>query len=119
MKVRTVHVFVLSERRSKCASKRKFASLPVTYFRGYEEEDEEEEEYECCENEFACVADEECADLFHRILNLELGPLVGDVFEEFGYLRFEKGVLELGPWDIYLLCDYETIDDGTCDDKGW
>jgi hypothetical protein len=109
VKVCTIHVFVQSERLSKCASKGKCANISVTYVgppRG------EEEEEECpVEMELACVTDGECSVLFHGVLKVELGPILGDVYEEFGYLRFAKGVLDLGPRNVYLLCDYQTVDE--------
>jgi hypothetical protein len=58
------------------------------------------------------VADGQCADLFHGVLKIQLGPISGGTREDFwGSLRFEKGVLDLTVQDIYLLCDPRVVDD--------
>jgi hypothetical protein len=33
------------------------------------------------------------------------------MFDEFGILRFEKQILDIGLREIYLLCDYQTVHD--------
>jgi hypothetical protein len=101
VKISAIHVFIQSGRRPK------YGSVPVKYV-GVGE---------CpIEEEFACVADGECPGLFHGISKVELGPIFGEICEEFGHLRFEKEILDVGPRDIYLLCDYQTVDD--CDEWG-
>ena len=103
VKICTIHVFIQSGRPSKCAS------VPVRYM--------PLPDGECPEDtEFVCVADGDCPGLYHGILQVELGAIFGDIYEEFGYLKFENSILEVCPRDIYLLCDYQNVND--CDRWG-
>jgi hypothetical protein len=99
VKICAIHVFIQGGRRqTKCGS------VPVRYVGAGHDECPVEEE-------FACVADQECVGLYHGKLKVELGPVTDDMFDEFGILRFEKQILDIGLREIYLLCDYQTVHD--------
>ena len=99
-KISTMHVFLQAGRRVKCRSVLvKYVGLG-----------------ECpAEEEFACVADADCPRLFHGILRVALGPILNECYEEFGHLRLNGDIRETALRNVYLLCDYETVND----DQDW
>ena len=100
VKISGMHVFLQVERRFKCSSVLvKYVGLGGCQV----------------EVEFACVADADCLGLFHGILKVELGPILNECFENFGHLKLDDGALQ----NVYLLCDYETIDDDEEWGHGW
>ena len=98
VQITAIHVFLQTAEPVACAK------LPLRYI----PKDE-------CDGkpEVICVADGECPGVFYGVLKVQLGPITGDFYREFGFLRLEHAALDVCLRDVYLLCDYEVVHD--CD----
>lgn len=72
----------------------------------------DDKDYGCEVHTIPCVASAEWPCLFHGVLDIRLGPLCGDGYDELGTFRFEPGVDDIA--SAYLFCRYEVSRKEAC-----